>query len=203
MKRIASFLCLLGLAFTASAATPSPDKLLPADTLGLFTIPDYVKSKAVWGAWPMSQLWDDPAMKPFREKFMGKLQSDLIAPLEREFGIKFADYRGLAQGQVTLAITSNGWEAKPNQTPGFLFLVDTREKSDLLKTNLATLKKKWVDSGKQIKTDKIRDIEFTTLIFSSDDLGKTIEKAFPDPNAGNENLDPPKAKKAPRRRSGG
>ena len=47
---------------------------------------------------------------------------------------------------------------------------------------------KCVEAGEPIvpdrTIDKIRDVEFTTLIFSSDDLSKTVEKAFPDPNAG-------------------
>ena len=75
-------------------------------------------------------------------------------------------------------------------------LLDTKDKSEALKTNLTNLKKKWVDSGRQIKTDKIRDVEFTTLIFSPDDVSKTLEKAFPDPGAGNETLDSPKPKKS-------
>jgi hypothetical protein len=45
--------------------------------------------------------------------------------------------------------------------------------------------------------EKIRDVDFTTLIFSSDDLSKAMEKALPDPNSGFETLDAPKTKKAP------
>src|SRR5260370_2388087 len=199
MKRLAGSLFLLALTFSARAVTPAPDQLLSGDVLGVFTIPDYARAKSTWSQWPACQLWDDPVMKPFREKLTAKVKSDLLAPLEREFGMKLSDFQGLAQGQVTLAVTQNGWEGKADQSPGFLFLVDTKDKSELLKTNLATLKKKWVESGKQIKTDKIRDIEFATLIFSTDDLSKNLEKAFPDPSFGNETLDGPKAKKPGRK----
>ena len=140
----------------------------------------------------MSRLWKDAALKPFKEKFLEKFKSDVVTPLEREFGIKCADYAGLARGQLTLAITSNGWDGKSEQTPGFLFLMDSKDKSDALKTNLTNLKKKWVDSGKQIKTEKIRDIEFTTLVFSSDDLSKTLDKAFPKPEEAKDEADQPK-----------
>lgn len=137
-------------------------------------------------------------MKPFAEKFSGKFESDVLKPLEREFGIKFSEYAGLAKGQVTLALTPNGWSAaQPDSMPGFLFLVDTRDQSATLKTNLASLKQKWIDGGKQVRVEKIRDVEFTTLIFSSDDLSKAMEKALPDPNSGFETLDAPKTKKAP------
>src|SRR5436190_5627965 len=92
--------CLV-LAFSARAAVPAPDALLANDTLGMLTIPDYTKAKSVWTRQAMTRLWDDPALKPFRDKLMGKLKAEFIEPLEREMGIKFADYVDLAQGQVT------------------------------------------------------------------------------------------------------
>src|SRR5207237_3939295 len=115
---------------------------------------------------------------------------------EREFGLNSSDFADLAQGQLTFALTLNAGNDKANQTPGVILLLDAKDKSESLKTNLTNLKKKWIDSGKLIKSDKIRDIEFTTYIFSSDDFAKTLDKAFPDPNAGNETLDAPKPKKA-------
>ncbi len=196
MKRYPYFLgILLATRLAFGAPVPPADKLLTSDTLAVFTIPDYTKASGGWQQSSSSRLWNDPSMKAFRDKFTAKLQSDLVAPLEREFGVKFSDYANLAQGQLTIAITQNGWDGKSDQTPGFLFLLDTKDKSDVLKTNLINLKKKWVDSGKQLKTDKIRDLEFTTLIFNSDDLSKTIDKIFPDPNFGHETLDAPKPKK--------
>src|SRR5882672_1313836 len=110
MKRqLCSLLLLPALACSAFAATPPPEKLLAADTVAIFTVPDYAKTRTPWKQWPASQLWADASMKAFKEKFTKKFQSDLIEPLEKEFGIKFEDYSGLAQGQVTLALTPNGW----------------------------------------------------------------------------------------------
>src|SRR5580765_2798771 len=174
MKLRACFLASFALTLTCLAATPPPDKLLPADTLAVLTVPEYAKTRGTTKQWPGSQLWADVAMRPFADKFIGKLKSDLLAPLEREFGLKFAEFADLAQGQVTFALTQNGGDDKASQTPGFLLLLDARDKSDSLKTNLTDLKKKWIDSGKSIKSDKIRDVEFTTYIFSSDDLSKTL-----------------------------
>ncbi len=196
LKRYACFLAAWSaLALSSLAATPPPDKLLVSDTLAVFTVPDYAKAKATWAHWPLSQLWADAALKPFAEKFMGKFKTEMLAPMEREFGLKFADFADLAQGQFTLAVTQNGWDGKSDQIPGFLLLLDTKDKSEVLKTNLTNLKKKWVDSGKQIKSEKIRDVDFTTLMFSTDDLSKAMDKALPDPNAGNETLEAPKPKK--------
>jgi len=170
MKRHLCLLACFVVVLTCRAATPPPDKLLAGDTLAVLTVPDYAKAKATSSQWPFQQLWADPAMKPFADRFVTKFKSDLLAPLEREFGLKLSDYTGLAQGQLTLAITQSSGEGKADQTPGFLLLLDTKDKSEALKTNISNLKKKWIDSGKQIKTDKIRDVEFTTLLFSSEDL---------------------------------
>jgi hypothetical protein len=179
MKHVFS-LVVLACAFTAaSAPVPPPDKLLPADTVAMLTISDYAKAKGDWDKWAMVRLWKDEAMKPFREKFYTKMKADLMEPLEREFGVKLSDYKDLFQGQITLAFTPATGADKNDS--GFLFLVDTKDKSGLLKTNLAGLKQKWIDSGKAAKTDKIRDIEFTTLIFSSDDISKTMDKVLPSP----------------------
>ena len=95
------FTLLVGLSSANQAAVPPPEKLLPADTLGVITVPDYAKARAAYEANASSQLWRDPAMKPFTEKLMNKVREEFITPLERQLGVKFADYSGLAQGQFT------------------------------------------------------------------------------------------------------
>lgn len=172
------------------APVPPPERLLPADTLGLLTVPDYAASRDVLAKSSVSQFWSDPAMKAFRDKFMAKFNSDMVAPLEKEFGLKFSDYSGLAQGQVTLAVSANGpKKADEESTTGFVLLVDTRDRAAQLQTNLTALRKKWVDSGKKTRTDRIRDVEFTTLIFNSDELTKVLDKVFPKPDGGLKNDD--------------
>src|SRR5690349_7541224 len=74
------------------AEVPPPDKLLPADMLVVLTVPEYGKSRSSFTQASLIQFWNDPAMKAFREKFEGKFSSTVIAPLEKEFGIKFSDY---------------------------------------------------------------------------------------------------------------
>ena len=183
------------MAATVWAATPPPDKLLPADTVLVFTVPDWAATRKAGEQAPFAKLWNDPALKPFREKVSSKWKSEVVEPLQREFGVKFEDYAGMAQGQMTFAITEKG--PKENE-PGLLFVVDSGAKSETLKTNLASLKKTWIEKGKKLKTEKIRDQEFTTFIFSSDDAGKVFDKVFPDPDEGFEKTEEPKEKKKPK-----
>ena len=164
--------------FNATAAIPSPEKLLPDDTLVVLTMPDFARVREIYKTSPQTDLWNDPAMKPFRDKFTSKVKTQIVEPLERELGIRLEDYAALPQGQVTLALTQNGWGENETALPGFLLLLDARDKSTQLKTNLADLRKKWVDSGKTIKTEKVGDIEFSVLSISPNDLPKSLKKVF-------------------------
>ncbi|MBI3848807.1 MAG: hypothetical protein HY298_00740 [Verrucomicrobia bacterium] len=190
---LAAFFCLV---FDSNAAVPPAEKLLPDDTLVLLTVPDWPKARNILTNSPQGQFWNDPAMKPFKDKFMARLKEDVLTPLERDMGIRWEDFSPLAQGQLTFALTQNGWQGKDDQKMGWLLLVDTRDKTNQLKKNLADLKKKWVDSGKQLKSDKIRDVEFSTLVTSSNDFAKVLKKALPVPPPGTpEGFEDPDAKK--------
>lgn len=179
MKLKLSVLLSLGALLSTGAAVLPPEKLLPADTLVLLTAPNFSSCRTAMSNSCASQLWNDPAMKPFREKFLAKLSEEVIAPLERELGFKLSDYHGIAQGQVTVALIQNEWQGKAGQSPDWVFLLDAGEKSGQLKTNLTLLKKRWTDSGKQVRTDKIRDVEFSTLVSSKEDLSKMLDTLLP------------------------
>jgi len=191
-RNFSLFVLLMSLSNAIRAAVPPPEKLLPADTLAVITVPDYAKARAAYENNASRQLWRDPAMKPFTEKLMNKVKEEFITPLERQLGVKFADYSGLAQGQFTFAVFQNGWQGGPAPLPVWLLLVDAREKGGQLRTNLADLKKKWQDAGKTLKTEKIRDVEFTTLTVSGEELTRTLEKSLSDSKTDKE--DKPKEK---------
>ena len=166
----------LSACLRASAAVPPPDKLLPNDTLAVMTVPDVNKAMEIYSNAPQTRLWNDPSMQAFRTKFMDKLKSTLITPMEHDLGIHFDDYTGLPQGQLTFAIVQDGWQGSPGdtKTPAMVLLVDTKDKSAQLKSNLADLRKKWVDAGKTVKTEKIRDVEFSAITLSANDLPKSL-----------------------------
>ena len=164
-------------------ALPSAEKLLPPDTLFVVSAPDWMQLRNVYKKSPQSQFWDDPAMKPFREKFFAKWDDEFLKPLERDLGVKLDDYGTLLQGQVTLAVTQEEWQGKEKDDgdPAFLFLLDARDKGELLKKNLADLRKKWNEAGKPIKTEKIRDIEFSIVPLTTNNVPKTLKQFFPQP----------------------
>ena len=171
--------CLFALNQTGFAAIPAPEKLLPDDTLVLVTAPDFARLRDLVKKSPQSQCWNDPAMKQFKDKFLLKWNEDLVKPLERDLDVKLDDYTALLQGQLTFALTQNGWQGQDGQMPGLILLLDSRDKSAQLKRNLADLKKKWVDAARPVRTEKLRDVEFTILPISTNDVPQTLRKLLP------------------------
>jgi len=172
-------IALLAAALSLHAAIPPAENLLPGDTLLLVTAPDFAAARAAARQSSGWRFWNDPAMKPFHDKFMAQWNAQFIAPLEHDLGVKFDDYAGLPQGQFTFAITQNGWNgADDSPPPGLLLLLDAREKGGLLKTDLDALRKKWTESGKSIHTESVRGIPFSVVTLSSNDI-PTLAGMFP------------------------
>ena len=134
------FVAFVALAAThALAVIPPAEKILPADTLFVLSVPDCTKLRDILTKSSPWRFWNDPAMKPFHDKFVTRWNEGFLAPLERDLGVKFDDFRTLPQGQLTLAVTPDGWQGKSDVQPGVLFLLDTRDQSGQLKRNLACL----------------------------------------------------------------
>lgn len=178
------YLVILAAAFAciSHAAVPPAEKLLPSDTILLLTTPDMTQYKGIFSRSPQGQLWNDPAMRPFREDVTKRLNENVLAPLEKELGIKVSDYAELAQGQVTFAFIRHTW-TKTNGVSSFLFLVDTKDKQDQARTQLEDLKKRWKDSGKNLKTETIQNVEFVHMKEVIKDVRTFLKKAYPNLNS--------------------
>lgn len=171
---------LFASAFVARAAIPPAEDLLPSDTLFVITVPDFAALKTAAHQSPQWQFWNDPAMKPFHDKFVAKWKDSFVAPVERDLGVKLADFESLPQGQLTFAVTKNGWNGiAADKSPGFILLLDAKNKSDLLKTNLAALEKKWRDDGKPVHTQTVRGIPFSIVPLASNDIPPSLSALIP------------------------
>ena len=168
------------------AAIAPAENLLPADTLAFFTVPDTTAFRAACKTSPQLMFWNDDAMKPFHDKFMAKFNERFIAPLEKDLGLKVADFLALPQGQFTLAVTVNGSNGHDDVPPGLLLLLDAKDKSSALKTNLVALTKKWTDAGRKLRTEKIHGLAFTVVPLTSNDFAGIFPKKTPVSEIGKE-----------------
>jgi hypothetical protein len=176
---LSTLVAVLGLTLSTRAAIPPAENLVPSDTFVLLAVPDFAAVRADSKLSPQWLFWNDPAMKPFHDKFMGKWNESFVTPLERDLGVKLSDFFELMQGQLTVAVTVNGSNGHDDVPPGIVLLLDARNKSGLLKTNLATLQKKWVDSGKAIHSETIHGISFSVVPVSSNDIPATLKNLLP------------------------
>ena len=177
---LAAFVASLAFSISIRAAIPPAENLLPSDTLFLLTAPDCAAFRAALHQSPQWLFWNDPAMRPFHDKFMAKFSEEFVAPLERDLGVKLADFADLPQGQLTFAVTQNGWNGiDADKSPGILLLLDAKDKGGLLATNLAALKKSWMDAGKPIHTETVRGVEFSIVPLSSNDIPASLAAIFP------------------------
>jgi hypothetical protein len=177
MKRFPWWLVLAGICLQARADVLPPEKLLPKDTVLVVTAPDWLKAWSFLTNSSYGRLWQDPALRSFKDKFIDKFTTDALDPLEQSLGIHFSDYKELPQGEVTFALLPVTPKDDPGRHFSQILLIDAKEHASQLRTNLASITKKWIDSGKAIKSQKIRELEFTTLIVAPSDL--SWSKIFP------------------------
>ncbi len=186
LLRFAAVATFLATASLTRAAIPPAENLLPADTFVFFTVPDGDTLFAASKVSPQMMFWNDPAMKPFHDKFMGKVSEKFIAPLEKDLGVKVSDFTDLLHGQITIGATVNGSNGHDDVPPGFVLLLDAKEKSDSLKTNLTTLVKKWTDAGRAVRTETIHGQLFTVVTLSTNDLASILPQRPPVSEIGKE-----------------
>jgi hypothetical protein len=183
---------LAAFAAPCSFGAVPAEKLLAPDTLGFVSVPNWPAAAAALRQNSLGQLWADPAMRPFREKFQARFKAEALDPLEKELGVNLPSLAELFQGQVTLAFTATPPDSQPGRSSGFILLADTGGKSAQLSTNLARLRKQWVDAGKQVKPIKLHEHEFSLLVFSPAELARILDRILPNPEATNAPAPPSK-----------
>lgn len=197
MKRSRVFALLLVVPLAGSAAVPPADELLPHDTLAFVTTPDATRLRGAAGELPLARLWADDVLRPVRDGFWRRLDEQLRQPLEEELGVKFAKLAGLARGQVTLALTQNGWSGKPGEAPGVLLLVDTRDQAELAAKALAAFQQQWRDAGRALHTERLRGREFIVVTAGSNDAPAALKRLLSGPGGAREPGAEPAAPPAP------
>ncbi len=183
--RAVMFAACIGSTVAPAAIAPA-ENLLPADTIAFFTVPDCNALRAASKVSPQLMFWNDPAMKPFHDKFMAKLTEQYLTPLEKDLGLKVEDFADLPQGQFTLAANMNGSNGHDEIPPGIVLLLDAKDKSAQLKTNLTALVKKMTDNGRTLRTEKIRGLAFNVVTLSSNDLTSIFGQRIPVTEIGKE-----------------
>ena len=130
---------------------------------------------------PQWQFWNDPAMKPFHDKFVAKWDEEFAAPLEHDLGVGLEDVESAAAGPVRARPYPEQAGTAPMTWPPDFYCCSMREpRAACLKTNLAGLRQKWVQAGKPLpQTENLHGIPFSVVTLSSNDVPGVLAKIFP------------------------
>ena len=181
------------LATLCRAAVPPASQLFPKDTVLLATIPDWTTAQTGFSEAAYGRIWADPAMRPFREKVEAALVEQLMGDLEKDTGIKVADYLPLLRGQVTVALIARppGSDPAAAVERALVLLVDCGDQADLLKKRLGEARQKLTEAKRALKSERIRDVEFTTVVLDPKEMkanskARGRERAAKSPGGGKE-----------------
>ncbi len=100
--KLISCAAALLLAPQADAATPA-DQLLPANTAGFVSVANPAEFEQRFNETDLGHLAVDPSMKPFADQIRDQL-TRRMGNLEGRMGITFDDLRGIASGELALAL---------------------------------------------------------------------------------------------------
>ena len=169
---LAGWLGFLGAAMPAAsarAATP-PERVLPDSTLFLFKIADAKAFREAFRGSHYGQLWNDPAMKEFKDNILGKLQEG-TRPLKEKIGVDLWELSELPQGALSLAVIARD---DPKFPVAFLLMADAGDNKDKMAEVLAKATKQAQEAGAKASEEQFNGM--TIHILRDDEEKKAKEK---------------------------
>jgi hypothetical protein len=129
------------------AATP-PERVLPDSTIFLLKLNDTKNFREAFRNSQYGQLWNDPALKDFRDDLVLKIQ-DATKPLKEKIGVSLQELLELPQGAVTIAVLSR----EDSKVPIVAVLADAGENQNKLSEILNRSTKQAEDAGAKISQE--------------------------------------------------
>ena len=160
-------------------SAPLPEKLLPPATLAFVAVSDWPSAVSAMRENAWGQLWADPALRPFREKFHASLASELLDPFREELGLALTNFTGLIHGQITLALLPFPPDLSTQQQ-SFLMILDTGGQSSQAASNLALWSDQRLAAGNTVRTCRIKEHDCRTLSFVPTAVNRAFEAIWPD-----------------------
>ena len=163
--RLASLLAAVGiLAAAADAVAAVPvDSLLPAQTVGFVSFADPADFRQRFDQTDLGRLAGDPSMKPFADQIRGQL-STRFGNLQRRIGIQLDDLRGIASGELALALV-----AQPEGPAAGVLSVDTAGNADARDALIEKIETRLEDEGAKRSTTEVGDAEIVVYTLPAAD----------------------------------
>ena len=148
MKKATLLLLMWGV-FPLSAAQP-PESLLPQNTIAVASVPDMNTARTLFKANSFIQMWNDPSMEAFANRFEKAFRKNVMKRIQDEAPVQPDELWKLAQGQITVALTR-----KPGRPdPGLIVLMDSGKHAEEMERGLQLLRETLVDN--QVDHERLR-----------------------------------------------
>jgi Protein of unknown function (DUF3352) len=193
--RWAFFGCLglvaaFGLPIQQAQAAAPPERILPDSTVFMLKLNDAKSFRDAFRASQYGQLWNDPALKDFRDELAQKL-ADATKTLNEKIGVSLIDLIQLPQG--TLAVAAIAKDASRDEAAAtslpvdVVLLADAGENEKKMLDVLERATKQAEASEAKISTESfngltIRTIQFPAAPPKEKEKGKEQDKPKPIPN---------------------
>jgi hypothetical protein len=192
MFRWAFFGCLgliplLGLQVERAQAAAPPERILPDTTVFLLKLNDAKAFREAFRASQYGQLWNDPALKDFREELAQRL-SEATKDVREKLGVSLADLIKLPQGSLAVAGVAKD-SAKDEGAGTSLLPVDPVIMADVGENEKKVLEvleratKQGEASGAKVSTESFKGLTIHILQFPPrEDQKAEKDKPKPEPD---------------------
>jgi len=151
---LAGWLGLAGLSLVAAqgqAAAP-PEKVLPDSTFGFLKVNNAAALREALRQTQFGQLWNDPALKEWREDLTARL-NDAGTSLKKRIGVTYKELLELPQGPASIAVLRKD---DPKLPIAVLITADAGKNAATLADVLQKATKQGEDSGAKVGTEEFK-----------------------------------------------
>jgi hypothetical protein len=159
----------------AQAATP-PERVLPDSTLFLVKVTDVNALREAFRQSQYGQLWNDPALKDFREDIAAKLK-DASNTLKDKIGVTLKELLELPQGGLAIAAVTVD---DPKLPVALAIIADAGKNGEKMTEVMSRSTKQAEDAGAKVSTDAIQGATIHVIHPPVKDKEKKADEAKPE-----------------------
>jgi hypothetical protein len=161
---------LAGAPAHLTQAATAPERILPENTVFLVKLPDVKGFRDAFRNSQYGQLWNDPALKDFRDEFALKLE-DATKSLKEKIGVSLSELFELPRGGLAIAAISRD---DPNLPVAGAILAETGENEQKMLEILNRTTKETEGSGAKVSRRQGEGQAGADSAPGLDQLGRTV-----------------------------
>lgn len=151
-------LAMCSMTLSSAVAAVPAEKSLPDSAVFFAKAIDAKSLREAFRQSQVGQLWNDPAMKAFRDDLASRLE-DSSAKLKERLGVTIQELIELPQGAVTIAVVPTEGEVPA----AFVVTAETGENADKVGEILARATQQGEQTGAKVSTEEFKGQKITVL----------------------------------------